>query len=188
MTQFEYIAIAPTLILSFSLARALSNLSPIFTSENRYWIHSTWVVVLIANHVGIFFSYWVFHVNDDWSLAEFILFLTHPVGLLIVSSLLIPSSEVADYRTHFESIRFSFYVVWIVTMTVDPILSLVVLDVPVTHPANLISVFLVLAFTFGSIFRRRSVDAGLAIVIAVFTLVSLASLDLLAENFLPVLE
>ena len=188
MTQFEYIAIAPTLILSFSLARVLSNLSPIFTSKNRYWIHSTWVVVLIANHVGMFFIYWVFHLNDDWSFAEFILFLTHPVGLLIVSSLLIPSSEVADYRTHFESIRFSFYVVWIVAMAADPILGFVVLDFPVTHPANLISVFVVLAFSFGVIFRRSSVDAGLAIVIAVFTLVNFASLDLLAENILPVLE
>jgi hypothetical protein len=188
VTQFEYITIAPTLILSFSLARALSNLSPIFVSQSRYWIHSIWVVILIANHLGIFFSYWFFHFNEDWSFGEFVFFLIHPVGLLITSALLIPSSEVADYRAHFETIRTPFYIVWIVTMASDPVLGYVVLGVPVTHPANLLSVFLVLAFLLGLTFRRRAVDGGLAVVISVFSVVFLTSLDQLAENVRPALQ
>ena len=188
MTHFEYLAIAPSLILSFSLARALSNLAPIFNSKNRYWIHITWVVVLLVNHILIFWSYWLFQANEAWTLAEFVLFLIHPVGLLVVTSLLVPNTEVSDYRTYFESIRIHYYVVWIVIMAADPLLSLVVLEIPITHPFNLISVSLVVVFTIGVVARKYSVDSLLVLLVTTNTLVITASAGVLEEIVLPLIQ
>jgi hypothetical protein len=188
VTQFEYIAIAPSLILSFSLARALANLGPVFSSDYRYWVHSLLVVVLLANHISIFWAYWAFHLKDAWTVLEFIFFLLHPVGLLISTSLLLPNAEVSDYREHFETVRTPYYSVWIVTMAADPLLGFVALEFPIIHWANLPSAFIVVGFAAGIIYKSRLVDAGMALLIAVYTIVYLASVDELAENILPLMQ
>ncbi len=83
MTLFEYISIATSLILSFSLARTLTNFAPIFTSENRYWVHSAWVVGLLVNHAILFWDIWLYQRVEVWTLVEFVLLLMGPIMLLI---------------------------------------------------------------------------------------------------------
>ena len=117
---FEYISIATSLILSFSLARTLSNLAPVFTTGRRYWVHGLWVLGLLTYHVTLFWQLWLYGAVDSWTLAEFVLLLLGPVTLLIGVSLLVPTDPVASYRAHFEAIRVPFYGV-LVAMQLQPI-------------------------------------------------------------------
>ena len=84
MTPFEYVAIATSLILSFSLARALSNLAPIFVSRERYWVHSVWVVLLLSNHLIIFFGTGTNHGVEIWTFGGICIVMFMPVSLSLI--------------------------------------------------------------------------------------------------------
>ncbi len=120
MTLFEYIAIATSLILSFSLARTLTNFAPIFASEHRYWVHSAWVLGLLLNHASLFWGIWLYQGAEAWTLVEFVLLLMGPIMMLIGASLLVPVGVVPDYRIYFESIRGPFYFV-LIAISIQPI-------------------------------------------------------------------
>ncbi len=158
MTLFEYISIATSLILSFSLARTLTNFAPIFASEHRYWVHSAWVLVILVNHVHLFWQIWLYQGVEVWTLVEFVLLLMGPIMLLIGASLLVPVGAVPDYRIYFESIRGPFYSVLIV-ISVQPIPLLYLLsDVPLIHPLHLSSLIFASAAVVALVVRKRSID------------------------------
>ena len=73
-------------------------------------------------------------------------------------------------------------------MAADPLLSLVVLEIPITHPVNLISVSLVVVFTIGVVARKYSVDSLLVLLVTTHTLVITASAGVLEEILLPLIQ
>ena len=158
MTLFEYISIATTLILSFSLARTLTNIAPIFATERRYWVHSVWVLGLLVSHASLFWQLWLYQSAEAWTLVEFVLVLMGPIMLLIAASLLVPVVAVPDYRVYFESIRVPVYSVLIV-LSVQPIPLLYLLsDIPLIHPLHLSSLIFASAAVVGLVGRKRSID------------------------------
>lgn len=164
MTLFEYISIATSLILSFSLARTLTNLAPIFASEHRYWVHSAWVSLLLLNHVTLFWQLWLYQVVEVWTLVEFVLLLVGPIMLLIGASLLVPVGAVSDYRVYFESIRGPVYSVLIAIQLQQVPLLYLLFDVPLMHPLHVSSLIFASAFIVGLVGRKRSIDMVLVCV------------------------
>lgn len=162
MSLFEYISIATSLILSFSLARTLTNVAPIFAGERRDWVHAAWVVGLLAYHVTLFWQLWIYGAAPAWTLPEFLLLLAGPITVLIAVSLLVPLEHAADYRAHFESVRSPFYVV-LVTMQLQPVpLLYFAFDLPFEfHPMFVSNIVFALAAVAGRLARRRAVDATL---------------------------
>ncbi len=158
MTLFEYISIATTLILSFSLARTLTNIAPIFSPEHRYWVHSAWVLGLLVLHAQLFWQIWLYQGVEVWTFVEFVLLLMGPIMLLIGASLLVPAGAVPDYRIYFESMRGPFYSVLIV-ITVQPIpLPYLLFDIPLIHPLLLSNLIFAAAAVVGLVGRKRSID------------------------------
>ncbi len=158
MTLFEYISIATSLILSFSLARTLTNIAPIFATEHRYWVHSAWVLGLLVSHANLFWQIWLYQGVEVWTLVEFLLLLMGPIMLLIGASLLVPVGAVPDYRIYFESKRVPFYSVLIV-LHVQPIpLAYLLFDMPIIHPLLLSQLIFVSAAVVGLVGRKRSID------------------------------
>lgn len=159
MTLFEYISVATSLILSFSLARTLTNLAPIFASERRYWVHSVWVLGLLVYHATLFWQLWLYQGLEDWTLAEFVVLLVGPITLLIGVSLLVPTERVPDFRVYFESMRGPFYSILIV-MQLQPMLALYLLfDIPFSvHPTLLSGLIFAAAAVVGLFARKSAID------------------------------
>ncbi len=164
MTLFEYISIATSLVLSFSLARTLTSIAPIFAAERRYWVHSVWVLGLVVYHATLFWQLWLYQSVDVWTLAEFVLLLMGPIMLLVSVSLLVPVAAVDDYRAYFESIRGPFYSVLIVMQLQPILLPYVLFDIPFAfHPLLIGPAVFATASFVGLIARSRSVDAVLVV-------------------------
>lgn len=161
MTLFEYLSIGTSLILSFSLARSLTNLAPIFRRDRRYWVHVAWVLGLLFFHISLFWQLWLFRDVESWTLLGYVLLLMGPILLLIGVSLLIPAESVDDYRAYFESIRVPAYSVLIAIQLQNVPLLYVAFDVPVTDPLHFSAFVLALAFAVGLIMRKRVVDVVL---------------------------
>ena len=163
MTLFEYMSIATSLLLSFSLARTLTNLAPVFSADRRYWVHIVWVLLLLFNHASLFWQLWLYNGVESWTLVGFVLLLTGPIMLLIAASLLVPVEVPDDYRVYFESIRAPAYLLLIVMQLQQIPLLYLLLEVPLIHPLHLTTAMIVLAFAIGLIGRRRSIDMVLVI-------------------------
>ena len=163
MALFEDISIATSLILSFSLARTLSNLAPIFASGRRYWVHSAWVALLLFNHASLFWQLWLFQAVESWTLVGFLQLLVGPIMLLIAASLLVPVGGVTDYRVYFESIRRPAYSLLIVMQLQQIPLLYFLFDVPFVNPIHLSTVVVAAAFAVGLIARKPSVDMVLVV-------------------------
>ncbi len=163
MTLFEYMSIATSLLLSFSLARTLTNLAPVFSADRRYWVHIVWVLLLLFNHASLFWQLWLYNGVESWTLVGFVLLLTGPIMLLIAASLLVPVEAPDDYRVYFESIRAPAYLLLIVMQLQQIPLLYLLLEVPLIHPLHLTTAMIVLAFAIGLIGRRRSIDMVLVI-------------------------
>lgn len=159
MTLFEYISIAASLILSFSLARTLTNLAPVFSPDRRYWVHGAWVLGMLVFHATLFWQLWVFQEVEVWTLAKFVLFLMGPILLLVGVSLLVPTDPAPDYRVYFESIRRPFYSV-LIAFQIQPVpLFFLLFDVPLGfHPLFLGNLIFTGAAVVGLVARKRSVD------------------------------
>ena len=158
MTLFEYIAIATSLILSFSLARTLTNIAPIFAAEHRYWVHSAWVLGLLVSHASLFWQIWLYEDVEAWTLLEFILLLMGPILLLVGASLLVPVEPVSDYQRHFESIRVPYYSV-LIALHLQPIpLAHLLFDIPLLNPLLLSALIITSAAAVGLISRSPPVD------------------------------
>ncbi len=112
MSQFEYITIATTLVLSFSFARTLSNVAPVLESNERYWVHTLWVVLLLVNHLTVFFGTAMQADVEIWTFAKFCAILVPPLIVLQSATVLLPNRPVTNFRKHIESIRVPFYVLW----------------------------------------------------------------------------
>ena len=158
MTLFEYISIATSLVLSFSLARTLTNLAPVFNSKHRYWVHSTWVLGLLVSHANMFWGIWLLQGAEDWTLVGFVLLLMGPIMLLIAASLLVPVAGVPDYRIYFESIRVPLYSVLIVLHLHDIPLSYLLMDIPIIHPMRLGNLVFAFVALVGLVGRNRLID------------------------------
>ena len=60
MTQFEYIAIAYSMVLSFTVLRALSVLPHAVRIGRRYWVHTTWVCLTLGTTLLMFWNFWLY--------------------------------------------------------------------------------------------------------------------------------
>jgi len=161
MTLFEYISIATTLILSFSLARTLTNIAPTFVSSHRYWVHSLWVLGLLVSHASVFWQLWLYQGVEAWTLLGFVLLLMGPILLLIGASLLVPVEPAPDYRIHFESIRVPFYLV-LIALHLQPIpLTYLLFDIPLLNLLLLSNLVIASVAMIGLIARKPPVDMGL---------------------------
>jgi hypothetical protein len=158
MTLFEYISIATSLILSFSLARTLTNIAPVFASERRYWVHCAWVLAILATHAHLFWQIWLYQGVEVWTLVRFVLLLMGPITLLIGATLLVPVGAVPDYRIYFESMRGPFYSV-LIAISVQAIpLPYLLFDMPFNHPLILSQLVFASAAVVGLVGRKRSID------------------------------
>ena len=74
MTLFEYLAIAFSLLFSFTVMRLLAGLPPAAQPGRRYWVHLTFTCAQLAGTVATFWAFWSYR-NATWTLPKFILVL-----------------------------------------------------------------------------------------------------------------
>lgn len=168
MTLFEYLSIATSLLLSFSLARALSNVAPIFQSQNRYWVHSLWVVVHLMAHLTLFWMIWINHIVVEWTLVHFVLVLIPPTCLLIGASLLVPSGPVSSYQAHFDAIKVPFYVLTLIMLVVTNANAAFLWQTPMMTVERFVPFTFALVIVVAILVRHTSVDKVLVVVAAIF--------------------
>jgi hypothetical protein len=170
MTQFEYIAIAYSMVISFTVLRALSVLPHAVEGGRRYWVHTTWICLTLVTTLGMFWSFWLYR-EIAWTLPRFTLVLANPAILYVFVSLLAPAdpSGTESWREHFSSIRLRLFLTGIAWDLSGLTENFVFLDLPVFHLSNIQLGLATLAHLVGAASKRAGVQSAVVLVAFVST-------------------
>ena len=178
MTQFEFVAVAVSIVLGLSLARLLEGLRDAFDPSRRYWVHATWVVGKLANVLVIFWYGWALRVSfENTNFAQFILIMVSPAILFLQVHTLVTArpDTVTDWHTHFFRVRRWFFA----ANALLPVTNSVARHVAAKQPfgAENILLALILALSIvGFASDSERVHAGIAILYMLTMIVGFGSL------------
>ena len=166
MTLFEYLAIAFSLVYSFSAMRLVAGLPAATQHGRRYWVHLTYVCMFLMATAVAFWGFWSFR-DVDWTLPTFLLALAGPGLLFFLACTLIPesSSTVVSWRDYYYSVRSRFFlgvIVW--ALAIESLTTVVLPDAPWLHPIRVSHAATVLLGILGASSASHRVHSGLALV------------------------
>jgi len=164
MSLFEYLAIAFSLVFSFSAMRLVGGLPQAFDPARRYWVHLCLVCAQLLATAGIFWVFWSFR-QVDWTFPHFVLVLANPSLAYFIACALIPEtgSSVESWRTYYYSIRKRLYVGVLVWGIVIAIAATVVLDRPFIYPSRAVQATIVAIGVAGAATSNPRVHSGIAV-------------------------
>lgn len=147
MTLFEYLAVAFSIVLGFSLTHLLGSVRGVFDPDRRYFVHIGFFFFLILLHPQLWWALWNLHDDAPWNLFTFFYTLAGPGLLYLISTSAVPidRSQSPSWKDHFASSRR-----WIYGFTAAYALWGIgevywVFGVPLFHPYRIVqaSLFLV---------------------------------------------
>jgi hypothetical protein len=164
MTLFEYLAIAFSLVLSFSAMRLISGLPFVSQKHNRYWVHYTFVCFQLFATVAVFWNFWALR-GVEWTFVTFVMALASPAVIYYNASVLVPEnpSEVQSWRDYYFSIRRRYFIGLTFWMGIVAMLSVAVLSVPIFHPLRGFNVLILVASVSGLLSENPRVHGTLAV-------------------------
>ncbi len=165
MSHFEYLAIAFSLVFSFSAMRLLSGLPYAIRADRRYGPHLGFVIIHLLGTAITFWNFWAYR-EIDWTLVTFLLALLQPGVVFFISCALVPEnpSEVESWRGHYYAARRSFFLGLLVWAIVVTGLITFVLGIPWLHRARSGSILLVALSVIGLSSSSHRVHMGLVLV------------------------
>ncbi len=165
MVLFEYIAIAFSLVFSFTALRLVSGL-PYATRPGRiYWVHLLFLLAFLLWVVNAFWAFWSYH-DAEWTYLRYILALSSPAAQYYVAVILVPSepAEVTSWRDYYFSVRRRAFIGFGVLALLAELTTTVLLGMPAIHPLRLAGLGNLVAAIVGFSFEDARVHGGLAVV------------------------
>jgi hypothetical protein len=164
LTVFEYLAIAFSLVLSFTALRLVGGLAHTLSGTSRYWVHATQNVAALLMVTVVFWVFWSYR-EVQWTYPKFLLALSGPGALYFLATILIPDdpSTVESWREYYFSIRIKLFVALGLWVVLTATLSTVVLEMPVAHPARIVQITMLAIAVVGIASKQPRVHAALAL-------------------------
>ncbi len=186
MTLFEYLAIAFSLVLSFSAMRLVAGLPYATQKAERYWVHLVFVFSQLLVTVVAFWNLWSFR-EATWTLPRFVLVLTIPGAIYFGACTLIPNepSSVDSWRAHYYVMRQRFFMAILASIVAISLSLAVVSELPWLDMARLPQAAGVGVALLGIFSADARVHSGLALLLLVVLLVSASSVYLVPGSVTP---
>jgi len=139
MDAFNYLSVMVSIVLGLGLTQlfaGIGNLVQIRRRVKRYWLHTTWVLVLIVVHLHMWWSLWALRGVADWNYARFVYVQFGPATLVIASHIIIPElleGRIDVERHYFDTSPLFFAIMaaaaaW--AMFLEPVMGLRAFFVP----------------------------------------------------------
>lgn len=176
MTQFEYLAIAFSLLYSLAALRIIGGLSSALSREVRSASH------LILTGTTLFLvamSFWVFYslAEVEWSFVGFLVALLIPGTLYYCAATVVPSDAeaVASWEDHYLATRRRWFLglaVWGASAAASASVNL---GMGLAHPARGVQATAVTVGLVGAWTENAKVHRAIGVLFVVFTLVAIVA-------------
>jgi hypothetical protein len=96
MNPYEYLNVLISIILGLAITRILTGLATVITARERvdfYWppiVWAIWIFFIAAQH---WWAQWTLQYTKRWTFLDFVLLLLVPVGMFLLSALVLPERE-----------------------------------------------------------------------------------------------
>jgi len=120
MTPFEYFSAMVAVILALGVTHILTAIGQVAQKRELaklYWIHSLWVLLILASHFTAWWNIWGLRQDLDFSYFAYLYMLIGPVALFLAASVLVPRfayAEKVDLRQHYYAVRKTFFLMMLV--------------------------------------------------------------------------
>jgi hypothetical protein len=174
VTLFEYLAIAFSLVFSFSAMRLVGGLPHALDPDRRYWLHVCWVFIQLVGTAGQFWIFWSYR-DLEWSYPLFLLVLANPALLYFNACTLVPEApaSVESWRTYYYSVRKKFFLAVTLYSLIIAVDSSVLFQMPIDHPARATQALLFVAGVVGASSGSARVHAALGAFFVGFVFIAL---------------
>ncbi len=138
MTHFEYIFVAVSIVLSFTILRLLDALPTVFSKDRGYWVSGVWVLFLLLMTLSFWCFSWT-NRNLEAITFRYFLFLMGAPGVLYLSTTALVSATPADvtsWRELFFQNRRRFFLGTIVYLSLLATNSVLTFEIPLDHPTR----------------------------------------------------
>jgi len=174
VTLFEYLAIAYSLVFSFSAMRLVGGLPHALDPDRRYWLHVCWVLIQLVGITGQFWVFWSYR-DVEWTYPRFFLTLANPSLLYFNACTLVPEApaSVESWRTYYYSVRRKFFLAVMLYSLIIAADASVALQIPIDDPTRASQVILFVAGAVGASSGSPRVHAGLGALFAGFVFIAM---------------
>ena len=173
MTLFEYISVAISIVLSLSVAQILVNLRAVFRRDIRYWVHASWVIILIYIHIIVWWGFWAYQEVESWNLIKFGLVLFNPGVLFVATTALVTdrAKTQSTWEQHFFESRRSFFLIFLLLPVGAVLRNWVLIGLPIIAKIHIPDALMTTIAVIGLACQSRRVHTVLAIT-AIFLMIA----------------
>ncbi|HSN72313.1 MAG TPA: hypothetical protein VLT59_12435, partial [Steroidobacteraceae bacterium] len=147
-----------------------------------YWIHTTWLGFIFIAHVNSWFLLWQFHDVRSWTIGEFLLLLSVPTLLYLISHVAVPEipeeiQQRFDMRAHYYA-RFRMIMgLLAASIALNFATEFLLLDQVAASQANAFRLVVLVLLGIGMTSSRPAVQAAVTSLLLVVFLAGLRVLD-----------
>lgn len=163
MTLFEYLAIAFSLLFSFSAMRLVGGLPHAVDPDRRYPIHLCFVFIHLVGTAAVFWAFWSYR-DVSWTFPRFLLALAGPSLIYFGACTLIPEAPatIASWRTHYYTVHKKYFLCVCLWAAVVAVTVTILVQMPLAHPARAAQAGAFAAAIIGALSDSQRVHAGIA--------------------------
>jgi hypothetical protein len=165
MSQFEYVSIPVSLILTFGVARLLSGFPHLVSGKHTYWVHTLWCIQAIANCALFWWVFWNAHDDESWTLGSYLATLAYPGLLYVGATIFVPAdvSPETNWHHYYYDARKSIFTVAAVATSILLLTAVVVHDAPAASPRNFVGLAFIALYIVGYMSEREAVHKAIAV-------------------------
>ncbi|MEM8564600.1 MAG: hypothetical protein AAGF57_20330 [Pseudomonadota bacterium] len=135
MELFEYIAIAFSMIFSFTVLRLVGGLPYACRPSDLYWPHLLFTLTTLVYVLNAFWAFWSYR-EVQWTYLKYLIALASPAAQYFTIAVLIPvqASDVTSWRDYYQSVRSRFFLGMILVTIISAVSTTVIINMPLYHP------------------------------------------------------
>lgn len=118
VTNALLVSIMFIMLLSFGIANIVMMIPALFaerrTELKNYWIHSSWIILLLLVYLELFWHTLEIFSIEDWQFHDYLYIIIGPVLLFIATQLLLPDpadTNTRDLKTFYFEVARKFFLI-----------------------------------------------------------------------------
>ena len=95
-STFDFLMVLYSIIIGISMGQILTAIGNVIQGNKpiaHYWVHDGWVIFIFFLHVFLWFAAWEYASIQVWPMISFLMFVTVPVVLFVVSVVALPNID-----------------------------------------------------------------------------------------------
>lgn len=149
MPGYQHVVVVMSIVLGLSITQLLKGIAQLYRSRARvrpYWIHSSWVGLLLVFSLLLWWTFWNYRAISEWNFFRFVLYLSPIITLYYLTAIIIPdpSDPVTSMKEYYFANRVALFATFALCGVLAAATAAFVRGLPWSDPSHLFRLALVL--------------------------------------------